>query len=72
MVLALFEWPKIFINDIVVRCQMDIIPYLREKGPMGNTPYIGPRLGDGPKLDVSVLQLDAKKRPGIKIPMGSS
>ena len=49
-----------------------IIPYLHEKGPMGNTPYIGPRLGDGPKLDVSVLQLDAKKRPGIKVPMGSS
>ena len=46
-----------------------IIPYPRERGPMGSTPYIGPRLGDGLIFEVSVL--DAKERPG-KLPMGSS
>ena len=31
---------------------------------MGGTPYIGPRLGDGPIFVVSVSHLDAKERPG--------
>ena len=30
------------------------IPYPRERGPMGGAPYIGPRLGDGPILEVSI------------------
>ena len=45
--------------------------YPRERGPMGGAPYIERRLGDGPILEVSVLQLYAKERPG-KLPMGSS
>ncbi len=32
--------------------------------PMGDAPYIGPRLGDGPIFVVLVSQLDAKKNPG--------
>ena len=32
-----------------------ITPYLRKKGPMGGALYIGPRLGDGPIFEVSVL-----------------
>ena len=40
------------------------VPYSRERGPMGGAPYIGPRLGDGPIFEVSVLHLDAKERPG--------
>ena len=39
------------------------IPYLREKGPMGGAPYIGPRLGGGPIFEIPLLQLDAKERP---------
>ena len=31
---------------------------------MGGTPYIEPRLGDGPIFEVSVSHLDAKERPG--------
>ena len=31
---------------------------------MGSTPYIGPRLGDGPIFVVSVSHLDAKEHPG--------
>ena len=42
-----------------------------ETGPMDDAPYIGPKLGDGLIFEVSVLQLDANKRPG-KLPMGSS
>ena len=40
---------------------------------MGDAPYIGPRLGDGPifEVHVSVSQLDVKERPG-KLPTGSS
>ena len=38
---------------------------------MGGAPYIGPRLGDGPIFEVSVLHLDAKERPG-KLPTLSS
>ena len=40
-----------------------MIPYLREKGPMGGAPDIGSRLGDGPIFEVSLSQLDAKERP---------
>ena len=29
-----------------------VIRYLCEKGPMGNAPYSGPRLGDGPIADI--------------------
>ena len=38
---------------------------------MGGTPYIGPRLGDGPIIEVSVSRVDVKERPG-KLPVGSS
>ena len=38
---------------------------------MGGAPYIGPRLGGGPILEVSVSRLDAKERPG-KLPTLSS
>ena len=43
------------------------VPYPRERGPMGSAPYIGPRLGGGPILEVSVSHLYAKERPG-KLP----
>ena len=56
-----------FFNVFVV-C---IIPYLREKGPMGGAPYIGSRLGGGPIFEVSLSQLDTKERPG-KLPARSS
>ena len=49
-----------------------IIPYLRERGPMGDAPYIGPRLGDGPIFEVSVSHLYAKERPGKKLPVLAS
>jgi hypothetical protein len=35
------------------------IPYLREKGPMGNLDW-----GDGPIFEVSLSQLDVKERQG--------
>ena len=41
-----------------------LIPYPRERGPMGGTPYIGPRLEDGPIFEVSISRLYAKERPG--------
>ena len=41
--------------------------YPRERGPMGDAPYIGPKLGDGPILEVSVARLYSKERPG-KLP----
>ena len=41
-----------------------ILPYLREKGPMGSAPYIGSRQGDGPIFKVLLSQLDAKEHPG--------
>ena len=46
-----------------------ILPYLREKGPMGGAPYIGSRLGGGGGggggiFEVLLSQLDAKERPG--------
>ena len=47
--------------------QLRILPYPCERGPMGGAPYIGPRLGDGPIFEVSVLCLYAKERPG-KLP----
>ena len=47
------------------------ILYLREKGPMGDAPYIGFGLGDGPIFEVSLSQLDMKEHPG-KLPMRSS
>ena len=48
-----------------------LLPYLREKEPMGGGPYIGSRLGGGPIFAVSLSQLHAKERPG-KLPMRSS
>ena len=48
-----------------------LIPYPRERGPMGGAPYIGPRLGDGPIFEVSVACLNTKERPG-KLPTLSS
>ena len=44
-----------------------ILPYPRERGPMGGASYIRPRLGDGPIFEVSVLRLYSKERPG-KLP----
>ena len=44
-----------------------VIPYPRERGPMGGAPYIGPKLGDGPIFEVSVSRLYSKERPG-KLP----
>ena len=44
-----------------------VIPYPRERGPMGGAPYIGARLGGGPIFEVSVTHLYAKERPG-KLP----
>jgi hypothetical protein len=41
-----------------------LVPYPREKGPMGGAPYIGPKLGGGLIFQVSVPQLDAKECPG--------
>ena len=58
------------VNDLHVAF---LLPYPRERGPMGSVPYIGPRLGDGPIFEVSVLHLDTKECPGIcKLPMLSS
>ena len=48
-----------------------LVPYPRERGPMGGAPYTGPRLGGGLILEVSVLHLYAKERPG-KLPTLSS
>ena len=40
---------------------------------MGGAPYIGPRLGDRPIFEESVLHLDAKELPGTcKLPTLSS
>ena len=44
-----------------------VIPYPRERGPMGGAPYIGPKLGDGPIFEVSASRLYSKERPG-KLP----
>ena len=44
-----------------------VIPYPRDRGPMGGSPYIGRRLGDGPIFQVSVSRSYAKERPG-KLP----
>ena len=52
-------------------CVSSILPYPRERGPMGGAPYIGPRLGDGPIFEVSVSHLVTKERPG-KLPTLSS
>ena len=41
-----------------------LLPYLREKGPMGGAPYIGSRLGGGLIFEVSLSQLETKKHPG--------
>ena len=48
-----------------------ILRYPCERGPLGGTPYIGPRLGDEPIFEVSVSHLDLKERPG-KLPTLSS
>ena len=65
--LGLLELRLIKVNYTIII----IIPYPRERGPMGGAPYIGPRLGDGPIFEVLVLHLDAKERPG-KLPTLSS
>ena len=57
--------------DALYHPSIMLLPYLRERGPMGGAPYIGPRLGDGPIFELSVLHLDAKERPG-KLPTLSS
>ena len=44
-----------------------VLPYPRERGPMGGAPYIGPRFGGGPIFEVSVSHFYAKERPG-KLP----
>ena len=59
------NFPTVYIVPVI------ILLYPRERGPMGGAPYIGPRLGDGPIFEVSVLHLDTKKRPG-KLPTLSS
>ena len=41
-----------------------LLPYPRERGPMGGAPYIGPKLGDGPIFEVSASRLYSKERPG--------
>ena len=53
------------------KCPTKYIPYPCERGPIGGAPYIGPRLGDEPIFEVSVLHLVAKERPG-KLPTLSS
>ena len=51
-------------NNIII-----VLPCPRERRPMaGGAPYIGPRLGDGPIVEVSVSQKDS---PG-KLPRLSS
>ena len=57
-------------RELHVSCGITI-PSQKIKGPWAGTPYIGPRLGDGPIFEASVSQLDAKERPG-KLPTGSS
>ena len=56
------ESAKIIYHIIIL-----LLPYPRERGPMGGAPYIGPRLGDGPIFEVSVSCLYAKERP-VKLP----
>ena len=34
-----------------------ILPYPRERGPMGGAPYIRPRLGDGPIFEVQCISI---------------
>ena len=48
-----------------------LVPYPRERGPMGGVPYIAPRLGDGPIFEVSISPLCAIERLG-KLPMLAS
>ena len=55
------------IVKVCVKINKELIPYPRERGPMGGAPYIGPRLGYGPIFEVSVSRLCAKERPG-KLP----
>ena len=60
--------------NLAVRYRIAIcIPYPHERGTMGGAPYIGPRLGDGPIFEVSMLHLHAnvKELPG-KLPTLSS
>ena len=52
---------RILYSDIIIGNWI-IIPYPRERGPMGGALYIGPRLGDGLIFEVSVSCLDAKER----------
>ena len=56
-------------DTIISRCKylVIILPYPRERGPMGGAPYIAPKLGDGPIFKVSVSRLYSKERPG-KLP----
>ena len=54
-----------------IQIYMVHILYPHERGPMGSAPYNGPRSGNEPIFEVSVLHLDAKKCPG-KLPTLSS
>ena len=42
---------------------LSIVPYPREKPPMGGTPYIGFRPGGGPTFAVSLSHLSAERAP---------
>ena len=51
-------------TKLLYMCDTLRVPYPRERGLMGNTTYIGPRLGGGPIFEVSVSCLYTKERPG--------
>ena len=53
-----------YVAEVLFR---ELLPYPRERGPMGGAPYIGPKLGDGPIFEVSASRLYSKERPG-KLP----
>ena len=48
-----------------------VLPYPRERGPMGGAPYIGSKLGGGPIFEVSVSRLYSKERPGKLLTLAS-
>ena len=56
----------ILVNECAIESAASFqnVPYPRERGPMGSAPYIGPRLGDGPIFEVSVMRLYSKEHPG--------
>ena len=53
-----------YYNNIM---HINVLPYPRERGPMGGAPDIGPRLRGGPIFKASVSHLDVKERPGTQI-----